>query len=74
MAYFYTYIDPAEIEAQIRKEQGLEPEETEKETLEMEEKDEDWKNEVVKQTKIWDLWRLDYADIYTLVPHLLKYI
>lgn len=52
MAYFYTYIDPAEIEAQIRKEQGLEPEETEKETLEMEEKDEDWKNEVVKQTKI----------------------
>ncbi|XP_052421615.1 solute carrier family 15 member 1 [Carassius gibelio] len=53
MAYFYTYIDPAEIEAQIRKEQGLEPEEKEKEkeTLEMEEKDQ--KNEQgVKQTKI----------------------
>uniref|UniRef100_A0A8C2EJH2 Solute carrier family 15 member 1a n=1 Tax=Cyprinus carpio TaxID=7962 RepID=A0A8C2EJH2_CYPCA len=45
MAYFYTYIDPAEIEAQVRKEQGLEPEEMEKETLEMEEKDEDQKNE-----------------------------
>lgn len=75
MAYFYTYIDPAEIEAQIRKEQGLEPEETEKETLEMEEKDEDQKNEQeVKQTKIWDLWRLDYANIYALVPYLLKYI
>uniref|UniRef100_A0A8C2JK72 Solute carrier family 15 member 1a n=1 Tax=Cyprinus carpio TaxID=7962 RepID=A0A8C2JK72_CYPCA len=41
MAYFYTYIDPAEIAAQIRKEQGLEPEEKEKETLEIEEKDED---------------------------------
>uniref|UniRef100_A0A8C2Q0N5 Solute carrier family 15 member 1a n=1 Tax=Cyprinus carpio TaxID=7962 RepID=A0A8C2Q0N5_CYPCA len=40
MAYFYTYIDPAEIAAQIRKEQGLEPEEKEKETLEIEEKDE----------------------------------
>uniref|UniRef100_A0A9J8D4L7 Solute carrier family 15 member 1 n=1 Tax=Cyprinus carpio carpio TaxID=630221 RepID=A0A9J8D4L7_CYPCA len=53
MAYFYTYIDPAEIEAQVRKEQGLEPEEMEKETLEMEEKDEDQKNEQgVKQTKI----------------------
>uniref|UniRef100_A0A671RUT3 Solute carrier family 15 member 1a n=1 Tax=Sinocyclocheilus anshuiensis TaxID=1608454 RepID=A0A671RUT3_9TELE len=53
MAYFYTYIDPAEIEAQIRKEQGLEPEETEKETLEIEGKDEDQKNEQeVKQTKI----------------------
>lgn len=53
MAYFYTYIDPAEIEAQIRKEQGLEPEEKEKEkeTLEMEEKYQ--KNEQgVKQTKI----------------------
>uniref|UniRef100_A0A8C1E4Z1 Solute carrier family 15 member 1a n=1 Tax=Cyprinus carpio carpio TaxID=630221 RepID=A0A8C1E4Z1_CYPCA len=45
MAYFYTYIDPAEIEAQIRKEQGLEPEEKEKETLEMEEKDEGQKND-----------------------------
>uniref|UniRef100_A0A8C2A416 Solute carrier family 15 member 1a n=1 Tax=Cyprinus carpio TaxID=7962 RepID=A0A8C2A416_CYPCA len=45
MAYFYTYIDPAEIEAQVRKEQGLEPEEMEKETIEMEEKDEDQKNE-----------------------------
>uniref|UniRef100_A0A673HSD2 Solute carrier family 15 member 1-like n=1 Tax=Sinocyclocheilus rhinocerous TaxID=307959 RepID=A0A673HSD2_9TELE len=53
MAYFYTYIDPAEIEAQIRKEQGLEPEEKEKETLEMEEKDEGQKNDQeVKQTKI----------------------
>uniref|UniRef100_A0A8C2GK06 Solute carrier family 15 member 1a n=1 Tax=Cyprinus carpio TaxID=7962 RepID=A0A8C2GK06_CYPCA len=53
MAYFYTYIDPAEIEAQVRKEQGLEPEEMEKETIEMEEKDEDQKNEQgVKQTKI----------------------
>uniref|UniRef100_A0A672MDG5 Solute carrier family 15 member 1 n=1 Tax=Sinocyclocheilus grahami TaxID=75366 RepID=A0A672MDG5_SINGR len=45
MAYFYTYIDPAEIEAQIRKEQGLEPEETEWETLQMEGKDKDQKNE-----------------------------
>lgn len=53
MAYFYTYIDPVEIEAQIRKEQGLKPEEMVKETLEMEEKDEDLKNEQeVKQTKI----------------------
>uniref|UniRef100_A0A672MHN8 Solute carrier family 15 member 1 n=1 Tax=Sinocyclocheilus grahami TaxID=75366 RepID=A0A672MHN8_SINGR len=53
MAYFYTYIDPAEIEAQIRKEQGLEPEETEWETLQMEGKDKDQKNEQeVKQTKI----------------------
>uniref|UniRef100_A0A8C2JN54 Solute carrier family 15 member 1a n=1 Tax=Cyprinus carpio TaxID=7962 RepID=A0A8C2JN54_CYPCA len=53
MAYFYTYIDPAEIAAQIRKEQGLEPEEKEKETLEIEEKDEGQKNDQeVKQTKI----------------------
>uniref|UniRef100_A0A671MTS6 Solute carrier family 15 member 1-like n=1 Tax=Sinocyclocheilus anshuiensis TaxID=1608454 RepID=A0A671MTS6_9TELE len=53
MAYFYTYIDPAEIEAQIRKEQGLESEEKEKETLEMEEIDESQKNDQeVKQTKI----------------------
>ncbi|KAL1268291.1 hypothetical protein QQF64_033654 [Cirrhinus molitorella] len=53
MAYFYTYIDPAEIEAKIRKEQGLEPEEKEKETLEMKEKDEDKENDKeVKQTKI----------------------
>uniref|UniRef100_A0A8C2EKF4 Solute carrier family 15 member 1a n=1 Tax=Cyprinus carpio TaxID=7962 RepID=A0A8C2EKF4_CYPCA len=50
MAYFYTYIDPAEIEAQVRKEQGLEPEEMEKETLEMEEKDEDQKNEQGKES------------------------
>uniref|UniRef100_A0A8C1E0T4 Solute carrier family 15 member 1a n=1 Tax=Cyprinus carpio carpio TaxID=630221 RepID=A0A8C1E0T4_CYPCA len=50
MAYFYTYIDPAEIEAQIRKEQGLEPEEKEKETLEMEEKDEGQKNDQEKST------------------------
>ncbi|XP_073701387.1 solute carrier family 15 member 1 [Garra rufa] len=52
MAYFYTYIDPAEIEAKIRKEQGLEPEEKGKEKLEMEEKDEDKENYEVKQTKI----------------------
>ncbi|KAL0183686.1 hypothetical protein M9458_019382, partial [Cirrhinus mrigala] len=45
MAYFYTYIDPAEIEAKIRKEQGLEPEKKEKEKLEMGEKDEDKENE-----------------------------
>uniref|UniRef100_A0A673HR57 Solute carrier family 15 member 1-like n=1 Tax=Sinocyclocheilus rhinocerous TaxID=307959 RepID=A0A673HR57_9TELE len=51
MAYFYTYIDPAEIEAQIRKEQGLEPEEKEKETLEMEEKDEGQKNDQEKSHK-----------------------
>lgn len=53
MAYFYTYIDPAEIEAQIRREQGLEPEEKKKETLEMEGKDKDQNNEQeVKQTKM----------------------
>lgn len=53
MAYFYTYIDPAEIEAQIRREQGLEPEEKKKETLEMEEKDKDQNNEQEgKQTKM----------------------
>uniref|UniRef100_A0A8C2JPC6 Solute carrier family 15 member 1a n=1 Tax=Cyprinus carpio TaxID=7962 RepID=A0A8C2JPC6_CYPCA len=50
MAYFYTYIDPAEIAAQIRKEQGLEPEEKEKETLEIEEKDEGQKNDQEKST------------------------
>uniref|UniRef100_A0A671MUE7 Solute carrier family 15 member 1-like n=1 Tax=Sinocyclocheilus anshuiensis TaxID=1608454 RepID=A0A671MUE7_9TELE len=50
MAYFYTYIDPAEIEAQIRKEQGLESEEKEKETLEMEEIDESQKNDQEKST------------------------
>lgn len=53
MAYFYTYIDPAEIEDRIRKEQGLEPEKKEKNTLEMREKDEEKENEQeVKQTKI----------------------
>lgn len=53
MAYFYTYIDPAEIEAQIRREQGLEPEDKRKETLEMEDKDKDQKNEQeAKQTKL----------------------
>ncbi|XP_016118026.1 solute carrier family 15 member 1-like, partial [Sinocyclocheilus grahami] len=53
MAYFYTYIDPAEIEAQIRIEQGLEPEEKEKETLEIEEIHESQNiDQEVKQTKI----------------------
>ncbi|KAG1941263.1 solute carrier family 15 member 1 [Pimephales promelas] len=53
MAYFYTYIDPAEIEAQIRREQGLEPEEEKKETLEMEDKDKEQKNEQeLKHTKL----------------------
>lgn len=53
MAYFYTYIDPAEIEAQIRRQQGLEPEDEKKETLEMEYKDKDQKNEQeAKQTKL----------------------
>ncbi|TRY88874.1 hypothetical protein DNTS_016951 [Danionella cerebrum] len=50
MAYFYTYIDPAEIEAQILKEQHLDTEDEKKEkkkeeTLEMQDKE-------VKQTKI----------------------
>jgi len=53
MAYFYTYIDPAEIEAQIRREQGLEPEEEKKETLEMEDRDKEQKNEQeLKHTKL----------------------
>ncbi|XP_065149244.1 solute carrier family 15 member 1 isoform X1 [Paramisgurnus dabryanus] len=45
MAYFYTYIDPDEIEAQIKREQDLEPEEKNRETEQTEEQE-------VKQTKI----------------------
>lgn len=49
MAYFYTYIDPAEIEAQILKKQETDPEKKKKETLEMEETDNE---QEIKQTKI----------------------
>ncbi|XP_056321315.1 solute carrier family 15 member 1 [Danio aesculapii] len=52
MAYFYTYIDPAEIEAQILKEQEIDTDDKKKktkETLEMEEKD---NKQEIKQTKI----------------------
>ncbi|XP_066542299.1 solute carrier family 15 member 1 [Hoplias malabaricus] len=38
MAYFYTYIDPAEIEAQFRHENNMESEDKKKKSLEMEEK------------------------------------
>uniref|UniRef100_A0A8B9JH84 Solute carrier family 15 member 1a n=1 Tax=Astyanax mexicanus TaxID=7994 RepID=A0A8B9JH84_ASTMX len=39
MAYFYTYVDPAEIEAQFTRKDEMEPEEKEKNTIELEEKD-----------------------------------
>ncbi|XP_051998407.1 solute carrier family 15 member 1 [Xyrauchen texanus] len=55
MAYFYTYIDPAEIEAQVRRELELESVDKDKENemLAMQEKDSDRQNEQeVKQTKI----------------------
>nr|QHB80166.1 proton/oligopeptide transporter [Danio rerio] len=50
MAYFYTYIDPAEIEAEILKQQETDPDKKKKkETLEMEEKENE---QEIKQTKI----------------------
>lgn len=44
MAYFYKYIDPAEIEAQIKREQELEPEDKREKETELNE---------LKQTKMW---------------------
>lgn len=43
MAYFYKYIDPAEIEAQIKREQELEPEDKREKETELNE---------LKQTKM----------------------
>ncbi|XP_072541890.1 solute carrier family 15 member 1 [Salminus brasiliensis] len=53
MAYFYTYVDPAEIEAQFMRRDEMEPDDKDNNAIEMEEKDlKQHQNETLSKTKM----------------------